>query len=401
MNYPKILVLNQQFISTQNGGITRKNLFAEWPKNRIAFVSKSIDDGGINFSPNYFIIKKDSRHQSRFINKIISFFDDRYYYLFTEEYIKWIKDFNPDIIYAVPDSISFIRFIKKTIEYLDKPYVLHISDDFVKKDPISSIKYFFSLKKLNFEFNSLLKGAAVLFSICEEMSIEYKKRYGLVFHPFFNPVNLDEFKHFTRNEWSNNEPFKMFYAGSINSTRIKSVYDLCTIVEQLNNEGYNIDFDIYSNIRKEKTFNEINDFKGVKLYRPVENQIDIISKLPIYDLLLMPIDFSNRAKYALRLSMSTNTAEYMHSGTPILIYAPKDIAISKYARESNWGHTVSKRNRKLLKQEILELAQNVKKRKELGSRAHNIAITHHSSYKIRKDFLFLINKAIKNSNLSN
>ena len=104
------------------------------------------------------------------------------------------------------------------------------------------------------------------------------------------------------------------------------------------------------------------------------------------DLLVIPYDFDRQSVQFIKFSMSTKVSEYMASGTPILVYAPEETAVVKYARSEKWGSVVSQRNKTLLKQMIIQLIQTPDLRESLGSQARNLASQNHDAVKVREQF---------------
>lgn len=95
-------------------------------------------------------------------------------------------------------------------------------------------------------------------------------------------------------------------------------------------------------------------------------------------ILFLPLAFNNNiaSKTELATAFPTKTIEYMISGVPILIHAPSNYYISKYAMEEEWGFTVNDLNPDSIKEAIIALADDRKLREKLVENALEVAADH-------------------------
>jgi glycosyltransferase involved in cell wall biosynthesis len=96
------------------------------------------------------------------------------------------------------------------------------------------------------------------------------------------------------------------------------------------------------------------------------------------DLLILPLSFNRAIRRFLALSMPTKTTSYMASGTPILVYAPPDTALTEYARDSGWAGVVSRRSTSELAQAIRRLCTDRALRQRLRQTAYDRVMTTHT-----------------------
>ena len=68
------------------------------------------------------------------------------------------------------------------------------------------------------------------------------------------------------------------------------------------------------------------------------------------DLLLLPYNFDARSARYIRLSLPTKAPAYMISGTPVLVYAPADVATARYATREEWAYVVSEQGQQAVAQ---------------------------------------------------
>jgi len=76
----------------------------------------------------------------------------------------------------------------------------------------------------------------------------------------------------------------------------------------------------------------------------------------------------------------------MISGTPILVYAPGDVATARYATKEGWGHVVATRGEEPVMAGIRTLMQNAGLREQLGRRARAVAVARHDAAVVKAEF---------------
>ena len=240
MFFPKILIIWQSFNKKSGGGVTLSNLFAGWPKDKLAVASNSnlsndIDTAvcdtyyqlGYNsklhpFPLNIILpkincgvipvqknadfttvgeIKKIQSGRFKIIYQGLTallhfsgLYNVFYKLKITPSFAAWVRDYNPDIIYTQLASLELIRFADKTRLLIQKPVAIHIMDDWPLTINKPGILYFYWQKIIDKEFRQLMAKPSILMSICDAMSDEYKVRYNKNFIPFHNPIDINFWK---------------------------------------------------------------------------------------------------------------------------------------------------------------------------------------------------------------
>jgi glycosyltransferase involved in cell wall biosynthesis len=104
------------------------------------------------------------------------------------------------------------------------------------------------------------------------------------------------------------------------------------------------------------------------------------------DFLILPYDFSVESMKFIKYSIPTKASEYMMSGTPTILFAPKDTAIVKYAKEHNCFEIVTDNSVEALSSSIKNLILDKTKRYQLAKKASYIAEKNHNAERINSDF---------------
>ena len=121
-------------------------------------------------------------------------------------------------------------------------------------------------------------------------------------------------------------------------------------------------------------------------HRPFVDYEDLPNAFSSADFLIIPYDFSPQSLQFFGYSMPTKATEYMISGTPIIIFAPAETAIVKYAEKYNIAQVVTIDDADYLFDAIKELVLNEDLRKEIATNAIELARKNHSSEEVTRDF---------------
>ena len=445
---PKVLIFGQSFNKNTGGGITLSNLFHGWPKENIAVANIGHGMRDIDFSvcKNYYLLGKkeykwvfpfnklqrqfesgiitplnnnnitavvtahnhlqnnSKNYRKLFIEKI--FFPFLHYMGFSPKMSKlilsssfksWLDNYQPDIIYVQVSNLESINFVKALKGYLNKPVILHMMDDWPSvistRGPLKNYWH----NKIDIALRDLLKSCSLLLSISDAMSEEYQQRFGFKFTAFHNPINIEDWLPYSKNNWTFTNTFKILYTGRIGTANTETIKKIAVAVDNLSNSGLKISLDIFSpNINTDRA-KALNFFKGVNLKNIVPHS-KIPALLPQYDLLVLPLDFDKKSLKFAKLSMPTKASEFMVSGTPVLVFAPKQTALAKYADKQKWAYLVTDTQDEVILNALKDLYLNEEIRSELGQRAKTLAIKTEDSEIIRQKFIeaicsvYIVNK---------
>lgn len=439
--FPKVLIIGECFNNRTGAGITMSNLFRGWDRENLAVVTEFIDNADASITDNYYLIggqekvrpwpfnyfrvtsqsgpikiKSSAHNKSTAISeektsapvklylvlnllagKVFSFFGFYHFiyrYSVSEKLLKFINDFKPDIIYSHLHYLEFMQFVQQ-IHFTTKiPLVIHMMDDWLREvEPNGLFKKYWQ-NKTERVFKEAASNASVRLSICDAMSEDYKRRYGFEFVPFHNPVETEKWMTHSKKEWSYEKPFTILYAGRIGIGTLNSVIEIAHAVESLNEEGLQILFEIQTRTNNKKLSEEISGYKSVKLV-PTLDYEKLPEKFSSVDLLALPMDFDNKSLKYIWLSMPTKVSEYLATGTPILVYAPAQTALTRYAVDKKWAEVVTEQNQTKLSESIKKIYSDENVRRKLGEQSKSLAQNFHDAKIVREKFRQQISFEIK------
>jgi glycosyltransferase involved in cell wall biosynthesis len=431
--YKKILIIGQPFTKQSGGGITLSNLFKGWDKDKLAVAATGHELGNVDFSicDNYYCLgEKEHRwifplnylqrkfssgevdQPSSIICTQISDFHGKntinlrnlavnnllfpgLHYIglshclskieISEEFMDWFDKQCPDVVYTQLSNLELIKFVSELIKVREFKLAIHIMDDWPTTIVQPGLFSSYWKRVIDKELRELLDKSTTLMSICKAMSDKYKERYGKIFIPFHNPIDLSVWKGQSRIDWKVGKIFRILYAGRLGKITLKSLVDICEAMTDINVEHTEIIFEILTPDSFKHDLKILKKYKGVEIRSYIKHN-EMPAKLKSMDLLIIPLDFNEKNLRFVRYSMPTKASEYMASGTPILVYAHKDTALVKYAKEGRWGHVVDEEDRSLLKKALIDLITDIDLRRKIGEKAIEVAFKNHNAGVVRKEF---------------
>ncbi len=435
MELPKVLIIGQPFNNDTGGGITLSNLFKGWDRDKLAVACSgyllldNIDTTVCNtyyqlgykehrwaFPFNYLQRKYTSGvlqfnekkiqnltiEKSKFrISIIMKVFYPLIEYLglyqlinrtrMSNEFCKWLDEYNPDIIYYQTASRNGILLCLAIESYLKKPVIFHMMDDWPSMISSNGIFKNYWDRKIDKEFRQLLDKTTLLMSISEEMTIEYKSRYKKDFIPFHNTIDLDFWEKHQRKNYDLKESPTILYAGRIGLGIETSLELIAKTIQNINEE---LNLSVKFVLQTPEVPGWIRNYKCVvhNSFVPYEDLPKVFSES---DFLILPYDFSPTSIKYIQFSMPTKAPEYMVTGTPIIVFAPEETAIVKNARKYEWAKIITENNLTAISEGIKTMIDNKELRQSYAKNAILMAEKNYNSTEVTTRFRDKICSVVK------
>lgn len=437
-DFPRILVFGQPFNNFSGGGITLSNLFRGWPKDKIASLwapwdaTQSSDDvckikyrigredrfwmfpfylfkkpfppsgpGTTDNNESTLVEKSRSGIKAALSGRLLNPF---LYWLgqynrsskitISTPMRSWLSAVNPDVLYFQVSTLEGIRFANHLIDYLNIPSVIHMMDDWPSTISMKGVFASYWRRRINKEFILLLSKVGLCLSISDAMSDEYFKRYKRKFIPFHNPVDLSSFVHPQYIKHLPDKDFRVLYIGRIGTANKTSIEFFARTVSLMKENGQSIEFHLYTKDIEDNALSELKDFSGIKVFPTVPHE-SVPGLLSEYDLLLLPLDFNEAGLRFARLSIPTKASEFMISKTPVLVFAPKETAVSQLFEYNKCGLCVSEKSSEALQKALFSLKSDLDLRAEISNNAFKYAYNQFDSIKVRDSFRDMIRGLVR------
>ncbi|NTV18916.1 MAG: glycosyltransferase family 4 protein [Bacteroidales bacterium] len=429
MTYPRVLIFGQPFNNFSGGGITLSNLFRGWPKDKICvtFIGHGLINITYDVCDTYYQLGREEHRWIFPFNLINRSFTsgikpklasaettvnaiqlgvrylvvNRFFYPFlkwiglfhcasrislSEKMKTWLREYKPELLYLQVSTRETLLFAAELIDYLKVPSVLHVMDDWPSMISSSGLLKNFWHKKIDFEFRKLLMLVDLHLSISDAMTEEYFRRYSIRFVPFHNPIETEWWLQKTKKNYSlNQKRVKVLYSGRIGIGITNSLVDVASAIDSFPIKDFTIELHIQTPSKESFIIRSLKKFKCI-----VFDEFADYSELPeIFsgaDILLLANEFNKEGIKYLKYSMPTKASEYMISGTPVLVYAPGDSAVSRLFEENRCGVCVKTQKPENIVSAIDLLITNEDLRREIGRNAVDFAKRRFDMGIIRNEF---------------
>jgi len=432
-NYPRILIFGPPFNNFTGGGITLSNLFKGWPNDRIAVASTGhvLQHLTTDVCNTYYLLGKEEQKwifpfnliQRSFRSGLMSFnrqenlkqiqykinlrqfLVDRLFYPFiqwlglfhcfskislSQHFKEWLSVYQPEILYIQVTTREDVLFSIQLCDYLSIPSVIHNMDDWPSTISKKGLFKKYWSTKIDKEFRQLLNRMGLYLSISNAMTSEYMKRYNKVFKAFHNPVETDAWRPYCKTNFKLNDDYvKILYSGRIGVGITESLIEVANVIDTINHTWGKIKLYIQSPTSDYEVLGRLQKHDCT-----VINPIVEYSKLPIIfsqaDILIIANDFDKEGIDYLKYSMPTKVSEYMISGTPVLIYASSETAVSRFFADNECGCCVTEQEPENLNNAIKLMIKDEEYRKKISHNAVNLAKVLFDANSVKNEFQQLL-----------
>ena len=386
MKHPKILIVSEVPLGAPNGfGVTLKNLFRGWPREKIRYFYNSADyrklpkeDLDFRYAP---VPNFSCRRQA--IPMWLGLTPE-----WRGKYSKiWLRrnlyGFMPDIVFSSAHSMATICFADWISQQIGRPHVLHVMDEPFTHSTTAEVKI-------------LLGKTSKFLTISKTMRKVYRERYGHESQVFHNGAEKEFFTPPPRSNKQSDPPIRIrFIANLLYLQHFHSIEDIAGAVRQFNkiNDRHAV-LEIFGGESPEGCSNEIIYQEDVVYHGPIQ-LADRLKTLADADLLIIPFTFSPSYFEEYRLSIPTKLPENLATGIPVLLYGPRGMAATDLCLENDLATVLTKRSIPNLLEVIQELAEDPEPFREKAEKAQEFARKEFSVFQTSKRFQALMQEIVE------
>lgn len=409
----RILIIGQNFNDGTGGGVTLSNLFSGFNCNEIALATTYdlYNDDDLKYASSVYLLGnkeyrvkfpfnlvqktlkskivegiKEEHVSVRTYNKMFQYlfsgfldfmrFLGLYSYLrnmfVSQVFLDWYDSIKPDLVYTQLGSVYMLNFINELIVYRKPELAIHIMDDWAKSLAGRMFYKKIIYKSIDSKFRNIIQHSNKRICISDAMAKEYSSRYGGQWRTFHNAIDTQLKRHMTR-KLPNKEDFKIMYFGRIGLANKKSLKIFIEAIEAIEK---NFSFHIYTPDTRSFRY-YLRRCKKTHIYQAVSHEQAQLLMVEA-DLLFLPLDFSNESVDFIKLSMPTKMPEYMSSGTPIFILAPKECALVDYAKKYKAAFTCTVNQKIKITEDLSFVYDNYSISMQYAERSLNIVEENHN-----------------------
>jgi glycosyltransferase involved in cell wall biosynthesis len=411
--YPRVLfVTPAAFNRTTGGGITFGNLFAGWPKNRLATAHNDPIPTTTETCERYYRLGPREIRRWGPLERVApaagsssaengSAQSPRFGFLkaaknivfgqqlpdggtLSPEVERWIAEFRPEVLYTILGTNGMMELVDAIQRRFSLPLVIHMMDDWPESSYRGGALGFLSRRRMTGLLRNLMRQAAVRFGICDAMCAAYEGRYGASFISFQNTIDHARWAAFAKTGLTVGSPAELVYVGSILPVaQLESLAECCQAVAKMED----VRLSIYSpSVYAEAHRHRLVVAPNIALRDTITDDDAFFRRLASADALLLPVNFDPEAVRLLRYSMPTKVPAYLLSGTPILAYGPDSVAQIRYALDGDWAHVVSERGTGVIAKGLRRILTDTRLRARLSWNARSLARERHDTSTVRLGF---------------
>lgn len=293
----------------------------------------------------------------------------------SNSFIKWCKNFNPDIIFYVGGNYGFSHNISYFLsKYFEVPLVTYFTDDYLIYPKNKNFFEYIQKIRMKIFYERTIKHSSLCFAIGDIMADEYSKYFGKKFHPIMNSIDMR-----ILHPYVEREEIILSYFGGLHLDRWKMILRLANSLTNGIINVYSIEKPSEEILLEFKKFN-IN-FKGAVKGEDLEKEI-------LKSDILLHVEADDEYNRALtKLSISTKIPEYLMFGRMVLGFGPLELASMKVLSNNNIGKVISSSiSDNCLKSELYEITSNFKLRQKIAINGYEYAVQNFDNKIISKKF---------------
>jgi glycosyltransferase involved in cell wall biosynthesis len=377
-NMPRLLIVWPWVPCNETGaGILMRRLFESYPPDRLWLLTSSPAAQSTRTAdpvppPERHVTVSHFSFPRRFIHRFATFLNYLLIPVLVWRGVKMVRRHSIASLFAVPWN-----------EYCAAAYFIHRLTGcplfvYFMDDPLGSpgTRAGFLYRALMPRF---LRAARRVWGITPAMCAHLEKTYGVKCEllPPFADTGLFTSAGALRSASPETEA-RIVYTGAIYTAQLDALQNLARALakEQLDSNGTRFSLTLYTSL-PESTLRQMG-LTGSKITRSFVPNTQMPDVLAGARILFLPFSFAQNMRHVVETSIPAKLAEYLASGTPILVHAPSYSSASRYCREKNLALVVDQPDPALLAQAILRLATDAKLREELSANARAAAQQVHS-----------------------
>ena len=250
---------------------------------------------------------------------------------------RWVRDFDPDIIYTQLGSVRVARLVHLVSSHLDIPVVPHFMDAWPSTLYADGELMGLGRRAVRRSLQAAVSSSPVILAISPEMAAEYSKRLEIRSEVFLNCV--DDRDYATTSDTRDAAGPVLRYVGGLHLDRWRLLTKVAQALGRVSPSST-----LHVNAPEADLGRYAKEFTALKnvVWGPSLAAHDVGPALHDSDLLVHVEAFGPAARAYTRLSISTKLPQYMASGRPVLGYGPPEIASMRHIERSGCGLVVER-----------------------------------------------------------
>lgn len=422
-DFPRLLVISNSCLSNStSNGRTLRNFLIGWDINRIAqfYIQneepvfdvcnkfyrvtdgqalrsffKGVPAGGIVEVPSEKSIEKSkATNKKRGRNPLTMFLREVVWNSRRWEkssFKAWLDYFSPEVVLLqAGDSPFMLKIAMRICKERKIPLVIYNSEvyyfknfDYFRSKGLPHLLYPIFRMYYKAVFKKTIKLAKKSIYICDMIKDKYDKEFALPSVTIYTATQAEY-----AGSQNNGCNFVVSYLGNLGVGRHESLIEIANALQNISSE-YKLD--VYGKIPSETVKTAFDNCKGIN-YKGFVSYNEVLEIMKNSNLLVHAESFSDFYRKDLQYAFSTKIADSLATGVGFLLYAPKEMACSKYLKDNDAAFVVC--NETELLNTLKNLVENPEKCKKFTQAALNLSEKNHNFSYNSKCFQTVIKKAV-------
>ncbi|MGW1060274.1 glycosyltransferase family protein [Micromonospora rubida] len=309
---------------------------------------------------------------------------------------RWLREQRPQVVYATLGSIRQMRLAVLAARECGVPLVPHFMDDWPTTLYTDRQTFGVARRALLAGVREVVRHSSYGLGISEPMAREYQRRYGLSFAAFGNCVDPADFadRPGPVRPAADGAVLDLVYVGGLHLDRWRSLRRVGEAVGRLAAEGLRARLTVHAPPQDLARYGERLGLPGVRLGRSLASD-EVAVVLRRADVLVHVESFAEEHRHYTRYSLSTKIPQYLAAGRPVLGFGPAELASMAHLDAAGAGAVVGVDDPARLAREVARLCGDPALRERLGRQGLDFAVRHHRADQVAARFAETLARAAR------
>ena len=286
------------------------------------------------------------------------------------EFLGWLHDFNPDVIFFMAGDYSFMfKIARKIKEKLNRPLVVCCVDDYFlfnrnDKTFLGRLQHRAYMKSVR----KTMAEASCIFTISDLMGEAYHKLFDRPCRTLHTSARKREHKNTVKCE-------SIAYFGNLSFKRYEQLIEIGKAVKKLKINGID-GVDVYSAEKNPEYLQGLTEENGIRFHGEISSS-EVAECMDRCMAIIHTESFRQRTQQMVKYSISTKIADSLLNGPCLIAYGPEAVASIDYLKKNKAAYVITKKED--LENGLLEILSNEKLRTEIVQNARELAAKNHDA----------------------
>lgn len=246
---------------------------------------------------------------------------------------KWVDDYNPEIILVQAGDAGFLfTFARKISKKYDAPIIVYNTEGYYFKkhsyfleNRLTKLIYPLIHKRFQRDYDRLIKDSKVQIYNCHKLCNDFEAVYGTGSHLIMTASE------FTNESVCSEKKRQIVYAGNLTLNRHQCLMEFAKMLGEVAPDLY---LDVYGKVPDEVVRRELEECNRIRFHGFIS--YEELKKILVQSRFLVHVEsFEAFYQEDLKYAFSTKIADGLASGACLFVYAPENMAVSCYLKDSD------------------------------------------------------------------